>query len=72
MRGEGVYLYDGDGKRYFDFNSIAMNVNIGHGDPRVAAAVAEQMAAVSFVSPFMATEIRAAVGEKLAASRPTA
>ena len=42
-RGEGVYLYGVDGTQYFDFNSIAMCVNIGHGDPRVGAAVAEQM-----------------------------
>ena len=30
--GEGVYLYDYDGKRYIDFSSGLMNVNIGHGD----------------------------------------
>ena len=69
-RGEGVYLYAPDGTRYMDFNSIAMCVNIGHGDPRVAAAVAEQMAKVAFVSPFMVTEIRAEVGEMLARLTP--
>ena len=69
-RGEGVYLYGRDGTRYMDFNSIAMCVNIGHGDPRVAAAVAEQMAKVAFVSPFMVTEIRAEVGEMLARLTP--
>ncbi|MGK2862179.1 MAG: aminotransferase class III-fold pyridoxal phosphate-dependent enzyme, partial [Chitinophagaceae bacterium] len=30
--GEGVYLYDYDGKRYIDFSSGLMNVNIGHGN----------------------------------------
>lgn len=69
-RGEGVYLYGRDGTRYMDFNSIAMCVNIGHGDPRVAVAVAEQMAKVAFVSPFMVTEIRAEVGEMLARLTP--
>lgn len=62
-RGEGVYLYAPDGTRYMDFNSIAMCVNIGHGDQRVTAAVAAQMADVAFVSPFMVTPIRAEVGE---------
>jgi len=39
---EGVYLYDYDGKRYLDFSSGLMNVNIGHGNQRVTAAVTRQ------------------------------
>ena len=31
-RAKGVYFWDVDGKRYLDFNSMVMNVNIGHGD----------------------------------------
>ena len=38
-RAEGVYLYDRDGKRYIDFSSQLMNVNIGHGHPKVMEAV---------------------------------
>ncbi|MGI9612696.1 MAG: aminotransferase class III-fold pyridoxal phosphate-dependent enzyme [Acidimicrobiales bacterium] len=71
VRGEGCYLYTADDRRILDFNSIAMNVNIGHGDQRVTAAVAEQMANVAFVSPFMATEVRARVGQKLAEVSPS-
>ncbi len=69
-RGEGVYLYDRDGKRYIDFSSQLMNVNIGHGDKRVAEAVAKQMSEVSFVYPGMATDVRAQLGEKLAHHSP--
>ena len=36
---EGVYLYDYDDKRYIDFSSGLMNVNIGHGDQRITDAV---------------------------------
>ncbi|MFA5417533.1 MAG: aminotransferase class III-fold pyridoxal phosphate-dependent enzyme, partial [Bacteroidales bacterium] len=32
---KGVYLHDYDGKRYLDFSSGLMNVNIGHGNQRV-------------------------------------
>ncbi len=70
-RGEGCYLYTVDGDRILDFNSIAMNVNIGHGDQRVTEAVAAQMADVAFVSPFMATEVRALAARKLAEVTPT-
>ncbi len=69
-RGEGCYLYTVDGEQILDFNSIAMNVNIGHGDQRVTEAVAAQMADVAFVSPFMATEVRARVAQKMAEITP--
>ncbi len=66
-RAEGSYFYDCDGKRYLDFNSQLMSVNIGHGDPRVAAAVARQMREVAYVnSAAMTTEVRALLGAKLA------
>ena len=39
---KGVYFWDVDGKRYLDFNSMTMCVNIGHGDPRVIDAMVEQ------------------------------
>ncbi|HJW28393.1 MAG TPA: aminotransferase class III-fold pyridoxal phosphate-dependent enzyme, partial [Saprospiraceae bacterium] len=64
-RGKGVYLYDYDGKRYLDFSSGLMNVNIGHGDQRVTAAVMKQMQQVSFVTPSCVTEARGQLGKKL-------
>jgi taurine--2-oxoglutarate transaminase len=42
-KADGVYLYDYNGKRYLDFSSGLMNVNIGHGDQRVTDAVVKQM-----------------------------
>src|SRR5678816_2755735 len=53
--GEGVYLYDYEGKRYLDFSSGLMNVNIGHGDQRVTDAVVKQMQEVSYVTPACVT-----------------
>ncbi|BDS15371.1 aminotransferase class III-fold pyridoxal phosphate-dependent enzyme [Aureispira anguillae] len=67
---EGVYLYDTDGKRYIDFSSQLMNVNIGHGRPEVAHAVAQQMTKLNFVAPSMATEPRGLLGKKLAEVSP--
>ncbi len=64
--GEGVYLYDYDGKRYIDFSSGLMNVNIGHGDQRITAAVIKQMQEVSYVTPSCVTKVRGELGKKLA------
>src|SRR5450432_1638249 len=63
---EGVYLYDYDGKRYIDFSSGLMNVNIGHGNQRVTAAVVKQMQEVTYVTPSCVTKVRGELGKKLA------
>jgi taurine--2-oxoglutarate transaminase len=64
--GEGVYLYDYDGKRYIDFSSGLMNVNIGHGNQRVTDAVVRQMQQVAYVMPSCVTKVRGELGKKLA------
>lgn len=69
-RAEGVYLYDYDDKRYLDFSSGLMNVNIGHGHPRVTEAVLQQMQQVSYVTPSCVTEARGLLGKKLAEITP--
>lgn len=63
---EGVYLFDYDGKRYIDFSSGLMNVNIGHGDQRITEAVVKQMQEVSYVTPSCVTKVRGDLGKKLA------
>ena len=68
--GEGVYLYDYDGKRYLDFSSGLMNVNIGHGNQRVTDAVARQMQEVSYVTPSCVTKARGDLGKKIASLTP--
>lgn len=64
-RAEGVYLWDRDGKRYIDFSSQLMNVNIGHGNQKVTDAVAAQMRELSYVYPGMITKARGELGRKL-------
>lgn len=63
---EGVYLYDYDGKRYIDFSSGLMNMNIGHGNQRVTNAVVRQMQEVAYVTPSCVTKVRGELGKKLA------
>lgn len=67
---EGVYLYDYDDKRYIDFSSGLMNVNIGHGNQRVTQAVMKQMQEVAYVTPSCVTKVRGELGKKLASICP--
>ena len=41
-RGEGVFLYDFEGKRYYDFVAGIATMSVGHNHPRVVAAITEQ------------------------------
>src|SRR5256885_10553689 len=69
-RSKGVYFWTPEGKRFLDFNSQLMCVNIGHGDERVVRAIQEQAAQLAYANPFMATEPRARLGQKLAEPCP--
>ena len=69
-RAEGVYFWDADGKRYLDWSSQLINVNIGHGHPHVIKAIQEQIQRLSFAYPGIATEPRARLGEMLRAITP--
>jgi taurine---2-oxoglutarate transaminase len=69
-RAKGVYFWTPEGKRFLDFNSQLMCVNIGHGDPRVVTAIQEQAAVLAYANPFLATEPRARLGAKLAEIAP--
>ena len=49
-RGEGAYLYDEQGKRYFDASSGPITCNIGHANPKVLEAIKNQSGKVCFAS----------------------
>ena len=69
-RAKGIYFWTPEGKRFIDFNSQLMSVNIGHGDERVIRAITEQASLLCYANPFMATEPRARLGAKLAEITP--
>jgi len=70
VRAEGVYFWDADGTRFLDWSSQLMNVNVGHGHPHVAKAIADHAGKVPYAYPGIATEPRAQLGELLAGLTP--
>jgi taurine--2-oxoglutarate transaminase len=70
VRGEGIYFWDADGKRYIDMNSQLMCVNIGHGDRRVIEAIKRQADELVYAGPGMASPVRARIGRILADLTP--
>jgi adenosylmethionine-8-amino-7-oxononanoate aminotransferase len=51
-RGDDVWVWDSDGRRYLDATASLWYANVGHGRPEIAAAVAEQMAKLEAYSAF--------------------
>ncbi len=49
-RGKGVYVWDVDGKKYFDFLSAYSAVNQGHGHPKIVNALKEQAERLALTS----------------------
>jgi acetylornithine/N-succinyldiaminopimelate aminotransferase len=66
VRGEGVHLFDEDGKDYLDFLGGLAVVAVGHGNARVAAAVAEQMTELVHVSNLYYTKPQVELAGRLA------
>jgi taurine--2-oxoglutarate transaminase len=64
-RADGVYFWDVKGKRYLDFNSMTMCVNIGHGNQKVIQAMCDQARELTYAGPGMATKPRAVLGRLL-------
>lgn len=50
MAGEGIYLFDANGKRYIDASGGAIVANLGHGNQVIANAIAQQAAKLAYVS----------------------
>ncbi len=67
---KGVYFWDINSKRYLDFNSMTMCVNIGHGNQRVIDAMKAQLDEIPYAAPGMTTKIRALASKAVADITP--
>ena len=67
---EGRYFWDYAGKRYLDFASQLVNLNIGHQHPKIVAAIKEQAEKLCTIGPPMANESRSRLGRLLAEVTP--
>src|SRR5205085_4397364 len=71
-RGEDVWVWDSDGRRYLDATASLWYANVGHGRPEIARAVADQLQLLEAYSTFgdFATEPALRLAERLAELAP--
>ncbi|GHV13307.1 aspartate aminotransferase family protein [Clostridia bacterium] len=64
-RGEGIYFYDFNGKKYYDMSSQLCCVNIGYGNKDVIEAIQKQVAVLPYISPAYASAPRSELAKLL-------
>ncbi|MEX2542026.1 MAG: aminotransferase class III-fold pyridoxal phosphate-dependent enzyme [Trueperaceae bacterium] len=69
-KAEGCHFWDADGKKYLDLASQLVNVNLGHGHPKVVAAIQEQARKLAYISPGFATDVKSELGRLVADVAP--
>jgi taurine--2-oxoglutarate transaminase len=66
----GSYFTDYQGRRYLDFSSQLVNVNIGHQHPRLVAAIIEQAQRICTIAPSFANDARSEAARLIAELAP--
>jgi taurine---2-oxoglutarate transaminase len=69
-RAEGSSFWDYDGKRYLDFSSQLVNVNIGYQHPKLVAAIQEQAGKLTTIAPTFANDARSEAARLIAELAP--
>src|SRR5579885_3106020 len=70
VRGEGAVVFDDQGQRYIDCVGGIAVANVGHANPRVAAAIAQQATRLISCPELFHNDVRAAYLERLVAALP--
>jgi taurine--2-oxoglutarate transaminase len=68
--GEGTTFWDEDGRRYLDFCSQLVNLNLGHQHPKMVAAIQEQAARLCTIAPSFANDKRGELARMIAERAP--
>ncbi|NLB47801.1 MAG: aminotransferase class III-fold pyridoxal phosphate-dependent enzyme, partial [Microbacteriaceae bacterium] len=64
-KGEGVRMWDYDGKEYLDFSSQLVYLNLGHGHPKLVKAIQDQAARLATIQPAFANDARSELAKRI-------
>lgn len=74
VRGDGAYVFDADGRRYFDATAGLWYCNVGHGRAEIAEAAARQLRTLAAYNNYgnLTTPVTSELAERVAALAPVA
>jgi len=70
VKAEGSYFWDSNGKKFLDFSSQLVNVNIGHQHPKLVKAIQDYAAKMCTIAPFHANDMRSEAARLIAEVAP--
>lgn len=70
VKAKGCWFWNNEGKKYLDFSSQLININIGHQHPKIIEAIKEQAEKICYITPNYASEPRAKLAELIAKHTP--
>ncbi len=65
VKAEGIYLWNEEGKRFYDMSAQLVNMNLGHGHKKVIQAIKDQAEKLAFIAPSYACDVRSEAAKKL-------
>lgn len=68
--GEGSWFWDADGKRYLDFQSQLVNLNLGFQHPKIVEAIKSQAEKLCYIGPAMGNDARSELAQMMAEITP--
>lgn len=68
--GQGSWFWDAEGRRYLDFESQLVNMNLGHQHPKLVEAIAAAVREMAYIGPSMAVQSRSELAERIAQIAP--
>lgn len=69
-KAEGSFVWDSNGKRYLDFSSQLVNMNVGHQHPRMISAIQSQAGKLCTIAPSYAVDVRSEAARLIAERAP--
>lgn len=65
VKTEGIYFWDGDGKKYYDMSAQLVNMNLGHGNKKLIQAIKDQADKMAFLAPSFSCDVRTEAARKI-------
>ncbi len=69
-KADGIYIWNEEGKRFYDMSSQLVNMNVGHGHKKVIKAIQDQVEKLAFVGPAHTCDVRAEAARKVVEVAP--
>ncbi len=69
-KAEGIYLWNEEGKKYYDMSSMLVNANLGHQHPKIVQAIKDQVDKLAYLAPAYACDVRSLAAKKLVEAAP--